>query len=58
MAKKSKGRALFGLVCTVCNQHNYVTQKSKITTPDPLKLSKYCKKCKKHTAHKEKKDLD
>ncbi|CAN5121974.1 hypothetical protein BH09PAT1_BH09PAT1_0800 [soil metagenome] len=57
MAKKHS-RTKIGLVCTVCSRLNYVTEKSKITTPEPLKLNKYCKKCKKVTAHKEEKDLD
>ncbi len=57
MAKK-QSRIHIGFVCTVCSSFNYISEKSKITTPEPLKLNKYCKKCKKVTAHKENKDLD
>ncbi len=57
MAKKSS-RQLLGLICEVCKKQNYVTQKSKLNTPDALKLTKYCNKCRKHTPHKEKKKLD
>jgi large subunit ribosomal protein L33 len=57
MAKKTS-RVLLGLVCEVCNRQNYVIQKNKINTTTPMRLSKYCGKCKKHTPHKEKKKLD
>lgn len=57
MAKK-QSRVNIGFVCTVCSTFNYVSEKSKINSPEPLKLKKYCKKCKKVTPHKEEKDLD
>lgn len=57
MAKKST-RIHLGLTCEICKKQNYVITKSKINTPDALKLSKYCNHCKKHTPHKEKKKLD
>jgi large subunit ribosomal protein L33 len=57
MAKKGS-RVLIGLVCEVCSWQNYVVPKNKINTTTAIKLQKYCKKCKKHTTHKEKKKLD
>ncbi|MBP9691278.1 50S ribosomal protein L33 [Candidatus Woesebacteria bacterium] len=57
MAKKS-ARVQFGLVCTVCNNQNYVSEKSKINTQDALSFKKFCNTCKKVTDHKEKKKLD
>jgi large subunit ribosomal protein L33 len=57
MAKKGQ-RIQFGLQCTVCSNVNYVTQRNKQNTADPLKLSKYCNTCRKHTDHKERKKLD
>lgn len=57
MAKKSS-RILTGMVCEVCNSQNYVTQKNKINEEGNIKLMKYCRYCKKHTSHKEKKKLD
>jgi len=57
MAKKDQ-RILFGLVCTVCKCTNYVSMRNKINTPDKIHLSKYCKKCRKHTEHKESGKLD
>lgn len=57
MAKKGS-RVMLGLTCEVCNKQNYVIEKNKVNTPNALKFRKYCNKCKKHTAHKEKKKLD
>lgn len=57
MAKK-RARTYVGLVCEECKQQNYVTEKNKLNTPDPLELRKYCKKCKKVTRHKQMKKLD
>jgi len=57
MAKKGS-RVLVGLTCEVCNTQNYVVAKNKINTTTPLKLKKYCKKCRKTQPHKEKKKLD
>ncbi|MDO8608977.1 MAG: 50S ribosomal protein L33 [bacterium] len=57
MAKKGS-RVLLGLLCEVCNGQNYVIEKNKVNTTAALKLKKYCKTCKKHTSHKEKKKLD
>ena len=56
MAKKGP-RQLFGLICSVCKSHNYITTKNKANAQaknqEKLKLKKYCKTCKKHTEHKE-----
>ncbi|CUH97833.1 MULTISPECIES: 50S ribosomal protein L33 [Propionispora] len=41
------------LACTECKQRNYQTNKNKKNDPDRLELNKYCKFCKKQTAHKE-----
>ncbi len=57
MAKKEQ-RLLLGMVCTVCKTTNYVTMRNKLNTPDKLNLSKYCRRCKKHTPHKETSKLD
>jgi len=57
MAKKGS-RILVGLICSVCNNQNYVVEKNKVNTTAALKLKKYCNKCRKHSIHKEKKRLD
>ncbi len=46
-------RQLVILACSECKNRNYNTTKNKQKTPDRLEMSKYCKFCKKHTAHKE-----
>jgi len=56
MAKKGP-RILIALVCSVCGSTNYITQKNKanaqLKEQGKLVLKKYCKRCRKHTAHKE-----
>lgn len=56
MAKKSS-RQLFGLTCSVCESQNYVTTKNKVNSTEALAMEKFCKHCKKHTPHKERKKL-
>ncbi len=46
-------RNILTLACTECKRRNYSTTKNKRTTPDKLELKKYCRHCRKHTAHKE-----
>ncbi|MCL5114038.1 MAG: 50S ribosomal protein L33 [Patescibacteria group bacterium] len=53
MAKKGEHRITLGLVCTVCKNRNYVTNRNKLNTPEKLKLLKYCRYCRKKTEHKE-----
>jgi large subunit ribosomal protein L33 len=54
MAKAKKGaRIPIGLICTVCKNQNYITEKNRLETKEKLKLKKYCKVCKKTTEHRE-----
>ena len=46
-------RDIIALACAECKRRNYSTTKNKKTTTERLELKKYCKFCKKHTAHKE-----
>jgi large subunit ribosomal protein L33 len=41
------------LQCADCKNRNYVTTKNKKTTTDRLELRKFCRRCRKHTDHKE-----
>ena len=50
-------RSLVTMACTECKQRNYQTNKNKKNDPDRIELNKYCKFCKKHTLHKETKQL-
>ncbi len=52
MAKKGN-RVLLGLTCSICNNFNYITERNRVNTTEKLKLTKYCKTCKKRTEHKE-----
>jgi large subunit ribosomal protein L33 len=56
MAKKGKkGREYVFLECPSCKNRNYRTQKQTRGSTKKLALSKYCKFCRTHTEHKEKK---
>ena len=57
MAKKGP-RIKVALVCAQCGEQNYITERNKTTVKEPLKLKKYCNRCRKHTLHKEKKKLN
>lgn len=41
------------LVCTECLSRNYSITKNKRTNVARLELNKFCKKCGKHTLHRE-----
>jgi len=56
MAKKGS-RILIALVCKKCGSQNYITEKNKINTEKKLEIKKYCKRCKKHTVHRETRKL-
>ena len=57
MAKKGEHRITLGLVCAVCKNRNYVTQRNKLNTEEKLLLKKYCRHCRKITDHKESEKL-
>ena len=46
-------RVKITLACTECKQRNYNTMKNKKNDPDRLEMNKYCRFCRKHTAHRE-----
>ena len=41
------------LTCTECLSRNYTTNRNKRVSNERLELMKFCKKCGKHTLHKE-----
>jgi len=51
MAKKDN-RVIIALRCEECKNKNYTTYKNK-QLQEKLDANKYCRKCKKHTLHKE-----
>jgi large subunit ribosomal protein L33 len=46
-------REIVTLQCGECKERNYATTKNKKTTTGRLEFSKFCKRCRKHTPHKE-----
>mgnify|MGYP006389289669 CR=1 FL=1 len=55
MAKKTDSRANIELKCSECGYIIRPTEKNKRNTTERLELNKFCPKCRKSTAHKEKK---
>ncbi|QHO91488.1 50S ribosomal protein L33 [Actinomyces sp. 565] len=53
VAKASDVRPKITLACSECKERNYITKKNRRNTPDRLSLSKYCRRCGKHTEHRE-----
>ncbi|MCL5011148.1 MAG: 50S ribosomal protein L33 [Patescibacteria group bacterium] len=51
MATKKK-KIITKMQCSVCKSINYFTKKSK-AVEGKLEMKKFCKKCRKHTPHKE-----
>jgi large subunit ribosomal protein L33 len=56
MAKKG-ARELISLICSVCKNQNYITERNKINMDTKgtgkLQIKKFCKFCRKMQAHKE-----
>ena len=48
----AKERVILTLACTVCKDRNYNYAYGK-KKEGKLEVSKFCRKCKKHTSHKE-----
>jgi large subunit ribosomal protein L33 len=46
-------REICQLQCTTCKNKNYSTTKNRKTTTERLEFSKFCRKCRKHTDHRE-----
>lgn len=46
------------LVCTECLSRNYTIAKNKRVNTERLELNKFCKKCNKHTLHRETKQQE
>jgi large subunit ribosomal protein L33 len=54
MAKKKGDKRIKAiLACAECKNRNYYTTRNRLNTPAKLELNKYCRFCKKVTAHKE-----
>jgi large subunit ribosomal protein L33 len=51
--KKGDKRIRVILACGECSNRNYYTSRNRINTTAKLELNKYCRTCRKVTAHKE-----
>jgi len=50
---KREDRIVATLACEVCSRRNYATTKNRRNDSGRLELKKYCRWCRKHTAHRE-----
>ena len=41
------------LICENCLSRNYTFERNKLTNSERMVVRKFCKKCNKHTVHKE-----
>lgn len=57
MAKKEQ-RIKLALICQICKSQNYITSKNKLNSKEKIVLKKYCRRCRKHTEHKESDKFD
>jgi len=48
-------REIITLACGECKRRNYSTTKNRRKSSERLEMSKFCRSCRKHTAHKESK---
>jgi large subunit ribosomal protein L33 len=48
-------RDIITLACTDCKRRNYSTTKNRKKSSERLEINKFCRSCRKHTAHKESK---
>jgi large subunit ribosomal protein L33 len=46
-------REIVQLQCGDCKERNYSTTKNRKTTTERLEMKKFCRRCRKHTPHKE-----
>jgi large subunit ribosomal protein L33 len=57
MSQSKYKERLIKLKCTDCKAINYYAHKNKKLVERKIELKKYCKKCRKHTVHKEMKKI-
>ena len=50
---QSDKRPTITLACGECKRRNYTSRKNKLNDRDRIELRKYCRWCRRHTAHRE-----
>ena len=53
MAKATDIRPKITMACVDCKERNYITTKNRRNDPDRIGLKKFCRRCGKHTGHRE-----
>jgi len=46
-------REIIILACEECKSRNYTSTKNRRNTKERITLKKYCRRCRKHTGHRE-----
>ncbi len=52
-SKQHDVRPKITMACVECKDRNYITKKNRRNDPDRMELTKFCRKCGRHTAHRE-----
>ncbi len=52
-SKSKEQRIIINLACTECKERNYTTEKNRRNDPDRLEFTKFCKRQRKRTLHRE-----
>jgi large subunit ribosomal protein L33 len=50
---KKENRVIVTLACTECKERNYTSEKNRKNDSGRIELNKYCRRCRKHTMHRE-----
>jgi len=53
MASKKDVRPVITMACADCKERNYTTEKNRRNDQGRLELKKFCRRCRKHTMHRE-----
>ncbi|MDK1029726.1 MAG: 50S ribosomal protein L33 [Anaerolineae bacterium] len=53
MASKKGVRPVITFQCSVCKERNYTSEKNRRNDPNRLEFNKFCRRCRKHTLHRE-----
>lgn len=51
--KSKENRIIITLACTECKERNYTTEKNRRNDQERLEFTKYCKRDRRHTLHRE-----
>ena len=52
-SKKKDVRPVITFASNDCKERNYTSEKNRRNDPGRMEIQKYCKRCQKHTTHRE-----